>query len=598
MIYRNIRKRIFFFFSQRLPAPRFYFLRAKIVFTVFSLTFLVLLGRGIWLHLFPTSELLDTVAKQQYERSIKLSPYRGTIYDHRYVPLAISIKSPSLAVNPRVFNPSKEEVKKLSKIIKIPQGKIRGLKEKKNYFAWLKRKVGFEIAEKVSVLNIGGLHRLTEPARFYPQGSYGAHLIGFVGTDDTGLFGLERTHDKKLSGASVSTLRLKDAKGNPIFLNADSALPQQSGFNIVLTIDSVVQEITEKALATWTRQARAKQGFAIVSDPHTGRILALANQPEFNPNESDEIDIGKTTNLAVTSLFEPGSVMKPFVISRALEKNLIRENEVHNCEKNGKLKIDSESYIHDDHPKEFLTTAEIIVHSSNICAYKIAKKVGKQGLWETYRSFGFDSGNPILDLPGAIGGRISRPSSWGELRFANIAFGQGLLVTGLEMIQAYAVFANGGNLITPYLIERIETEDGTTLFSYSTLQKTRVLSPKTVNFMRKALEQAVTEGTGTLAQSDLYTTAGKTGTAEKVDPTIRRYSLDKRIPNFAGFAPVNDPHILVYIALDEPQEKPYYGGKWAAPAFSEIVTKTLKYLNVAPDKPKLGDGKERLSLKL
>ncbi|MBI2603849.1 MAG: penicillin-binding protein 2 [Deltaproteobacteria bacterium] len=550
----------------------------------------------MWLHLFPASELLDTIAKQHYERNIELSPYRGTIYDHRYVPLAISIKSPSLAVNPRVFNPTNDEIKKLSKLLKISPGKIKELRHKKNYFAWLKRKVGFESSEKVSSMNIKGLHKLTEPARFYPQGTYGAHLIGFVGTDDTGLFGLERAHEKKLSGASINSLRLKDAKGQPIFLSADSALPQQSGLNIVLTLDSVVQEIAEKALAKWTRLARAKHGFAIVSDPHTGRILALANQPEFDPNKPVGLDVQKTINFAVTGLFEPGSVVKPIVIATAIEKKLVGENDVHTCEKNGRLKIDSNNFIHDDHPKEFLTTTEIIVNSSNICAYKIAKRLGKKALWETYRSFGFDSGNTILDLPGATAGRISRPESWGELRFANIAFGQGLLVTGLEMVQAFAVFANGGNLIKPYLIERIESDDGNILFSYNTLQKTKVLSPKTVNFMRKALVRVVTEGTGTLAQSDWYTTAGKTGTAEKVDSSTRRYSAEKRIPNFVGFAPVSDPHILVYIALDEPREKPYYGGKWAAPAFSEIVTKTLKYLNVAPDKANQENEKERLSI--
>ncbi len=527
--------------------------------------------------------MLTTIAQQQYKSSIKLSPYRGTIYDHRYVPLAISIKTPSLAVNPRVFSPSEQENLLLAKILKIPPEKIRITENRKNYFAWLKRKIGPEAIEEVNKLEIDGLYTLMESARYYPQGVNAAHLIGFVGTDDNGLFGLERAYDKKLKGASGESIRLRDARGNSIFLTADSAMPQQSGYNLILTIDSVIQEITEKALEKWVQNSKAKAGFALVADPHTGRILAIANQPNFDPNSPQNIKIENTNNIAVSALFEPGSVMKSFVISTAIELGLTNESEVHDCE-NGRLQIDKRNAIHDDHPKKLLTTSEVLMFSSNICVFKIAKRLGKRGLWNAMRNFGFGKNEPLTDFPAASGGRLSLPESWATIRFANIAFGQGILVNGLEVVRAYSVFANGGNLVNPHVIDRIETEDGRIIYNSDLVSKNRILSPKTVTTMRGMLERVVLEGSAPLAKTQLFSTAGKTGTAQKIDPLSGRYSHEKNIADFVGFAPVNDPHILVFIVIDEPQEKPYYGGKWAAPAFSEIITQTLKYLNVAPDK--------------
>ena len=591
---KKFKRRILIFFLQELPSPHFYYNRAKSVIIFFVIGFLLLLSRGLWLHLFSASELLSVIARQQYQSSIKLAPYRGTIFDRRYVPLAISIKTPSLAINPKIFDPSPAELRKLSQILGLSSEKIQELANKKNYFAWLKRKMSPEAFEEVDKLSLAGIYQVMEPSRYYPQETSAAHLIGLVGTDDNGLFGLERVYDKKLKGTSGESLRLRDAKGHQIFLNADSALPQQSGYNLVLTIDTVIQEIAEKTLAKWVEEAKAKGGFAIVADPHTGRILALANQPTFNPNEPQDIKMPNTKNLAVTALFEPGSVMKPFVISTAIEQGLTTENELHNCE-NGKFQVDEHSYIHDDHPSTYLTTSEILVYSSNICTYKIAKRLGRKGLWNALHNFGFGKEEALIEFPGATGGRLTAPETWELIKFANISFGQGLLVNGLEVVGAYSVFANGGNLVKPSVIERIENEEGHILYSAELQNKRRILSPKTVNILRRILEKTVKDRAAPLAMSPLYTTAGKTGTAEKVDPLTHRYGADKRIADFAGFSPVNDPHILVYIVIDEPSEKPYYGARWAAPAFSEIVTKTLKYLNVAPDRVPVGEMSKTLT---
>lgn len=588
MHFRKLKRRILVFFLEELPSPHFYFNRAKGILLLFALGFVLLLSRGFWLHIFSKSEILNSIARQQYQSSIKLAPYRGTIYDRRYVPLAISIKTPSLAINPKLFDPTDEEERILSKTLGIQIQKIRETEKKKNYFAWLKRKISPDIFDQVMKLDIAGLYSLMEPFRFYPQGTNAAHLIGFVGTDDNGLLGLERIYDKKLKGTPGESFRLRDAKGHQIFLNADSALPQTSGYNLILTIDSVIQEIAEKALEKWVQESKAKGGFAVVADPHTGRILALANQPGFDPNEPQQIKIQNTNNAAMTSLFEPGSIMKSFTLSAALEQGLTSESEVFNCEK-GRFQVDEKSYIHDDHPKEMLTTSEILMHSSNIGTFKIAKRLGKKGLYNALHNFGFGSQEALIEFPGATGGQLSKPDKWEPIRFANISFGQGLLVTGLEVVAAYSVFANGGNLVRPHVIERIENEEGHILYTSEQIDKKKILSPKTVNILRRMLERVVNEGGAGLAKTSSYTTAGKTGTAEKIDPQTHRYGPTMRIANFVGFSPVNDPHILVYIVIDEPQEKPYYGGRWAAPAFSEVVSKTLKYLNVAPDKKAAGE---------
>lgn len=582
----KIKRKINIFFLQKLNSPYFHQNRADLVFYAFLFCFCIIFIRASWLHLFSSSKILNNIAEQQYKTAVKIAPYRGTIYDHKYNPLAISIKKPSIAINPKAFNPSNTDIKKLSEILNLDFDKIKKTESKENYFAWLKRKINPNLLLHIQEFKLKGLYTIMEPARFYPHNEHAAHLLGFVGTDDTGLLGIERIYDNKLKGQSEEFLSLRDAKGEQILLNAAKALPQQSGFNIILTLDTVIQEITERALNKWIKKSKAKGGFAIVADPHTGRILSIANSPSFNPNNPKLVDIERTKNQALTSLFEPGSVMKTFVIASALEKGFTRKNSLHNCE-NGRYKVGPRSYIHDDYPKKTLNTAETLVFSNNICSFKIAQLVGEKGLWNTLKQFGFASGKPCVPFPGAQSGRIDKPETWAAIRFANISFGQGLLVSGLEMIRAYSVIANGGNLVSPYYLDRMETEDGQILQNTEVNITKNVLSPKTSVLLKEILKQTVEEGGGKLAQSKSYTTAGKTGTAEKVDPKTHQYGPDLRIANFIGFAPVRDPYILAYIVIDEPQEKPYYGGRWAAPAFSEIVSETLKYLNVAPDKPSM-----------
>lgn len=559
-------------------------LRSSHISNMFIGLFSLLIVRAIFIQIFPSSaSLLQHIADKQYQSAISLSAFRGNIYDRRKSPLSISIKSPSVAINPKVFNPTAKQLSQVSRILGLTNGKIKALARKPKYFAWLKRKVPYQVAEKLKKLNLKGIHYVLEPSRYYPGGRAAANLLGYVGTDNVGLLGLEHAYEQKLQGTSSKLLSLKDARGHLILMNAEQITPEKTGNHIVLTLDRAIQGITEEALQNGIEKSGAKMGFAIVMDPHTGRILAMANHPNFNPNNPSQLKMKHTANHSIAYRFEPGSVMKPFVIAWALEMHKTSPFEIHHCEKSGRYEVSDKLYIHDDHPKEFRTTEEILIHSSNICTFKVALRIGPKHLFNSLKRFGFAGEKPILSLPGESTGTISTADSWSPIRFANISFGQGLLVTGLEVVQAYASLANGGNLITPYLIERIESSDGNILQDFSPIIKHRVISPQTSHHIAKILEKVVLEGTASRAKTTSYSTAGKTGTAEKIDPLTKSYSDHKRIANFAGFAPVSDPHIAVYIVLDEPQKKPYYGGVWAAPVFSEIVQKTLKYLNVAPD---------------
>jgi cell division protein FtsI (penicillin-binding protein 3) len=363
------------------------------------------------------------------------------------------------------------------------------------------------------------------------------------------------------------------------------AAPDLPGHTIQLTIDHAIQEIAEEALASGVSAARAKSGFAIVTDPHTGKVLALANYPTFDPNQIGQAKTEHTRNFALLDLFEPGSIIKPFVVAAALEQKKTGVSELHNCE-NGVYRAGGVVF-RDDHPAQTLSTAETLIRSSNICTFKIAERIGKQGLFDALQNFGFAGGISIPEMfPPTLRGHISKPTSWKPIRFANVAFGQGMTVTGIEIAMAYGVLANGGNLMRPILIDRITNPSGEIVYAATPEASAHVMSIDHARQMRDILAQVVTDkhGTASKAATIDYTTGGKTGTAEKVDPILKAYSPDKRIASFAGFAPVTDPYLAIFVVIDEPGAKPAYGGLWAAPVFSDIAERSLRYLNVAPDK--------------
>jgi cell division protein FtsI (penicillin-binding protein 3) len=374
-----------------------------------------------------------------------------------------------------------------------------------------------------------------------------------------------------------------------IYRDSLLALPEKTGKNIVLTLDSAIQNIAQKSLLKGLEKARAKGGFAIVSDPHTGRILAIANASSESLDSLTRFKPETLRNRALTDLFEPGSVIKPLVIGRAIEEGLTTLDEVHNTY-NGSYREDGWKHtIHDTHGSPMMTTEEILIESSNIGTFRIAKRLGPERLARALLDFGLTQKEQLIGFPGQMLGRLSDWRNWHPMRFANVAFGQGISATGLEIIQAFGAIANGGNLMRPYLIDHIESAEGGMLENHASELIRRVLKPETSRLLRQVLQKAVEEGTGKNASLSQFTSAGKTGTSQKVDPQTRAYSDHLRIASFIGFAPCTDPHLVIYVVIDEPGNKPYYGGTWAAPVFKEIADESLRYLNVAPNKSEIKD---------
>lgn len=561
--------------------PRASFL-ALILLSVFG----ILIIRAAVIQLFPPSaEALRRIAARQYEQHLELAPYRGPVLDRNGHPLAISVKKPSVAINPRVFRPNPAQLKQLSTILDLTRDRIREVAAKDAYFAWLKRKIDPSISQKVEALELKGLYLVNESTRLYPLQSTASHLLGAVGSENQGLLGIERQFQELLAGKTTAVSPSKDARGRTILYSSDMAAPDLPGHTIQLTIDHAIQEIAEEALASGVAAARAKSGFAIVTDPHTGKVLALANYPTFDPNHIGKAKTEHTRNFALLDLFEPGSIIKPFVVAGALEQKKTGPHELHNCE-NGIYRAGGVVF-RDDHPAPMLSTVETLVRSSNICTFKIAERLGKQGLYDTLYRFGFAGGISIPEsFPPTMRGSIAKPSSWKPIRFANVAFGQGFTVTGVEIAMAYGALANGGNLMRPIIIDRITSPSGEIVYAATPEASAHVISIDHARQMRDILARVVTDKNGTASKAATadYTTGGKTGTAEKVDPVLKAYSADKRIASFAGFAPVADPYLTIFVVIDEPGAKPAYGGLWAAPVFSDIAERSLRYLNVAPDK--------------
>ncbi|MBC7661771.1 MAG: penicillin-binding protein 2 [Chitinophagaceae bacterium] len=545
----------------------------------------------IILVLSPSADILDKLANGQYQTKIELAPYRGNIYDRRGEPLAISIRKPSFFINPRVFDPTPEEIRKIAKILNQTPQKIKEIAAKKGYFAWLARKVEKTQADQINELKIKEIAEIAEPSRFYPSGFEMAPILGTVGIDNNGMSGLELAYEKILKGDKLTTYRNRDARGKAIYQDSILASPEKTGQNIVLTIDSAIQDIAQTALEKGLLAADAKSGFAVVSDPHTGRILALANHSLKRHAGSNEDESQR--NFALADTFEPGSVVKPLLIGKVLDAGLVRMDEQFNTYSGfyheGSIKI------HDDHPLPSMTTEEVITHSSNIGTYQIVRRLGPERLYNAYQDLGFTKPEQLMGISGQSRGRLSHWEKWAPSRFANLAFGQGIAVTAMEMVQAYGAIANGGTLMKPYIIDHIESPEGGMVEAHSSEVLRRVYSPEAAFKIRGVLQKTVEEGTGGKAKIAEYTTAGKTGTSQKFDITTHTYSPKLRVAGFIGFAPATDPHLVIYVVVDEPDAGKGYGGTWSAPIFKEIAEESLRYLNVAPDKVVPEKDKEKVA---
>lgn len=561
--------------------------RILLVGGFFILSFAVIAAKAVHLQVY-RSPWLSQKASDQYERSLTASGKRGIIYDRNHREMAVSIDVTSIAAYPPRLKDVGSTAEKLAKVLNLRAGKIHHKLSTKKPFVWIKRQTTAKEARAVKNLDLPGIDFVTEYSRFYPHTTLAAQALGFTGLDGAGLEGIEFYYNKYLKGEHSNFTVFKDALGNGFSAEDDQA-SDNSGHNLVLTIDSTIQYITEKALQEVVNRYSALSAMAIVMQARTGAILSIAHYPLINPNSYLEFDKSLWRNRAITDSFEPGSTMKIFSAAAALEYGEITPSSIFYCE-NGAYRI-GKNIVHDIHKHGWLSLQQIVKYSSNIGAVKIGEKVGAKNLYKTLRQFGFGQKTGI-DSPGETAGSLSDYSSWSKMDIGAISFGHGVSVSAVQMVAAVSAIANGGILMKPYIVQQIVGQNGYPVKIFKPQKVRRAVSARTAKTVKNIMKTVITEGgTGVNAALDGYSVGGKTGTSRKVDGN-GQYSDSSHTASFIGFAPVDNPEISIMVVIDEPKGK-YYGGIVAAPVFKEIAQQALSYLNVPPDG---GTTKFRVSL--
>jgi len=543
--------------------------------------FLVFCVARLFFIQFFRSNYLAGLANKQHNLFVELEPLRGTVYDTRLTPQTVSIPADSLYASPNAIQDKDKEtlVRQLSQILNINQAYLRDRLYRKKSFVWLARKITPEQSQAIKRLNIKGLGFLKENKRSYPNSYIASHIIGFAGLDNVGLEGTEVYYDKYLKGETGWAVFLRDARQKRLDLWEKMVLPR-NGYDTVLTIDEVIQYIAERELDKAFKSYHAKGASIIVMDPHTGAILALASRPTYDLNEHSKATKDQMRNRAICDLFEPGSVFKIVTLSAAIEEKKVNEEDKFFCE-NGSYRVASHT-LHDHRPHGWLTFREVIEESSNIGTTKVAQILGPDIVSRYVKLFGFGAKLGV-DLPGESPGMAKEPRQWSKISIAAIPIGQEVGVTTLQLVSAISVIANGGQLMKPYIVQEIRDKQGETIKKFSPVMIRKVISLDTAARVKKILTGAVEEGTGKLAKVPGFSAAGKTGTAQKLEPN-GTYSHNKFIASFIGFAPAEDPLIAIAVTVDEP--RPYYfGGVVAAPVFKNVASDTIRYLraNELPD---------------
>lgn len=521
-------------------------------------------------------------AERQQQRVVTLDPPRGTIYDAHGRELAVSIQVDSAyAVPPEIADPMATARELAAVIPDLDAAKLARLlvKDRDREFSWVARKLDPPVAEKVRGLKLPGIYFLQESKRYYPMGSLAAQILGYVGTDNHGLAGLELVYDQEVAGKAGRRTVLRDAKRGTLISPDLSFAEAEPGHDLHLTIDATVQHIVERELAKAVRDRKAKRGIALLLDPATGGVLAMASYPSFDPNHFGRYPKSRWRNGAIMDVYEPGSTFKIITAAAALESGLIRPEEEFDCEMGG---ITLRSTRIRDH-KAFgrLTFAQVLAKSSNVGVIKAALRIGDERLYRTIRDFGF--GEPTgIDLPGESAGILHPVERWGPLDKAYIAFGQGVSVTPLQLGVAAAAVANDGARPRPHVVAAISRGEVRVPKFARPPVVGRPISVSTARDLQWMMEAVVTAGTARAASVPGYRVAGKTGTAQI--PVPGGYLRNGYLPSFVGFAPADRPVIVGVVAIAEPQGWEYHGGQVAAPVFGAIARQVLLYRGVHPQR--------------
>ncbi len=528
---------------------------------------LLLAGRALYLQ-GVNNAFLQAKGESRYARVIEMPATRGRITDRNGDMLAVSTPVRSVWAIPSDARFAPGDVRKLAGLLGMDVAELNSRLSSGHDFTYLKRQLPPEVADRVADLKLPGIHQQQEYRRYYPGGEVMAHMLGFTGVEDAGQEGIELAYEKFLAGAPGSRRVIKDRRGQ-IVEDVESIRPPRDGEDIALAMDSKIQYLAYSALRDAMQQHKAKAGAAVVLDVRTGEILALANAPTYNPNNRAKLTGAQLRNRVFTDSFEPGSVMKPFIVSLALDRGKVKPTTVIDTSA-GKMTI-GPATISDSHRSGPLTVAEVIQKSSNIGTAKIGLQFPPEEMWQMFHQLGF--GAPLnLGFPGEAGGRLRPAKTWRPIEQATMAYGHGISVSLIQMARAYLVFARDGDLL-PLSLTRVE--------GLPPSSGKRVFSPQTVKQMRAMLE-TVTEAGGTATKAHIpgYRVGGKTGTALKLEGGVY---TKKYVSSFVGFAPASNPRLIVAVMIDEPGAGVYYAGAVAAPVFARIMEGSLRTLGVAPD---------------
>jgi cell division protein FtsI (penicillin-binding protein 3) len=524
-------------------------------------------------------------AQRQQQRSIEVSPRRGMIYDRNGRELAMSVNVDSVFAVPSEIPDPENTAGLLARVLRADKHEILARMKSSRAFCWVARKLDSDTAARIRALNLRGIYFQKEPKRFYPKRELAAQVLGYVGMDDEGLSGLEHEFDGELRGTPGKMLVSRDARGR--YFGRIEHQPE-AGQSLALTIDEKIQYISEREVERAMAETHAIAGTVIVENPHTGEVLALANRPNFNPNDARRITPAQLKNHAVTDVYEPGSTFKIVTIAAALEEKLTRPDELVDCQM-GSIVVNG-MRIHDHKPFGVLNVSQIIAKSSDVGAIKVGMRLGDDRFDRYIRAFGFGSQSRI-ELPAETRGLTKPVNRWSKVSIAAISMGQVIGISAVQLAGLISTIANDGVYVAPRIVAsdvpggRFGTDTRFQSVSLSLSAQRRVISSHTAAQMKQMLREVVLEGgTGPKAQLDGYTSAGKTGTAQKVEPGTHSYSKTKYVASFAGFAPFNNPAIVICVILDSAVGL-HQGGQVAAPVFQRIAQQVLPYLNVPHDLP-------------
>ena len=549
-----------------------------LIFAAFvACAFLGIVGRLGYLQVLKHDEY-SRLAEAQRAKTVPLRPKRGPIVDRTGLVLAESSVAESLFGLPARMSDTARVASALAPILEEPAADIARRLDPDKRFVWVKRKLPPRTAQAVQDLHEPTLGFIRESLRLYPNRELAAHVVGFEGLDGKGLSGIEQAWDVHLAGAEGKALVERDALGRDVTGAPIVLKPSVPGQGVALTIDATLQYIAEKEVDAAWRRTRAKGAMAVMMDPRTGEILAMAIRPTFNPNAFGAATDEERRNRAITDPFEPGSTFKVIMAAGALEEGVVRPTDRFYGE-NGKIKI-ATAVIGDWKPFGWLTFSEVLQNSSNVGSIKAGLQLGQERYYKYITGFGF--GQPVgLGLPGESRGQLRPPPQWSALSLATMSIGQEISVTAVQMVTAFAAIANGGRLMQPQIVRALLDAHGREVRAFEPKAVRQVISPDTARELTTILTAAVREGTGHNAAIPGYDVAGKTGTAQKMDPSTRRYSHAPGILSFVGFAPADDPRIAMIVLLDEPKNEKW-GSEAAAPIFSAIGREALRHLNVPP----------------